>query len=181
MSEGAYELLALAARYWFVVLIALVVFRGAHVCAADNRRNRALRGRSAGSVGEFLIIRDENRRRLEGKRFSVPVEGILGSARVADVRIRSRAVARRHLWLKYADGYLTVRALGRASFSAPRTADGRFVLCDGDELQIGPLTLTLVLYDAQEIAAPDGETPPAPRPAAPGNRPPAAEYDEFWG
>ena len=187
MSEGAYELLARAARYWFVLLIALIVARGWHACVTDNRRGKLLRGKNgdASCVGELLVIRDEDHGRLEGKRFPVPAEGMLGSARVADVRIKCRAVARRHLWLKYSDGYLTVRALGRADFSAPRTQDGRFILCDGDNLEIGPLTMTLVLYDAQEIAEPEepqSPPPPAPKPRARRGENGVIEYDdEFWG
>lgn len=185
MSEGAYELLAMAARYWFVLLIAVIVCHGWRACVSDNRRGRQLRGKNgdASCVGELLVMRDEDRGRLEGRRFPVPAEGMLGSARVADVRIRCRAVARRHLWLKYSDGYLSVRALGKAGFSAPRTQDGRFILCDGDCLEIGPLSMTLVLYDAQEIAGPEGEEPfaaarPAPHRAENG----VIEYeDEFWG
>lgn len=189
MSEEIYELLALAARYWFVLLIATLAFHGWRVCVAENRRSRQLRGRNgdASCVGELLVMRDEDRGRLEGKRFPVPAEGVLGSARVADVRIRCRAVARRHLWLKYADGYLSVRALGKAGFAAPRTQDGRFILCDGDTLEIGPLSMMLVLYDAQEIAGPEGEEMPASmRPAPERSARPGAngviEYeDEFWG
>lgn len=185
MSEGVYELLALAARYWFVLLIALIVTRGWHACVTDNRRSRLLRSQNgdASCVGELLVIRDEDRGRLEGKRFPVPAEGMLGSARVADVRIRCRAVARRHLWLKYSDGCLSVRALGKAGFSAPRTADGRFLLCDGDNLEIGPLTMTLVLYDAQEAAVPEEAQPaPPPAPRARKGENGVIEYeDEFWG
>ena len=116
MSEGAYELLALAARYWFVLLIALIVARGWHACVTDNRRGKLLR---------------------------------------------------------------------RADFSAPRTQDGRFILCDGDNLEIGPLTMTLVLYDAQEIAEPEepqSPPPPAPKPRARRGENGVIEYDdEFWG
>ena len=94
MSEGAYELLALAARYWFVLLIALIVARGWHACVTDNRRGKLLRGKNgdASCVGELLVIRDEDHGRLEGKRFPVPAEGMLGRRR-ADQVPRSRPKA----------------------------------------------------------------------------------------
>ena len=183
MSESAYELLALAARYWFVFLMLLVVLHGWRSCVTANRRSKLLRSMTgdASCVGELLVVRAQGHARLLDKRFAVPAEGVLGRARVADVRINHRAIERRHLWLRYTDGYLTLRPLGKAGFSAPRTPDGRFILCDGDQLEIGPLTFMLVLYDPQEaVQAEDAQIkqPPAQskKPA-----PQPDDDDEFWG
>ncbi len=170
MSNEVYELLALAARYWYVLLIAGVVLRAWRACVTDNRNAKALRDWSgeAGCIGELLAESDK-KSRVSGKRFPIPPEGVLGRGRLCDVRIRSRELRRRHLWFRYMDGYLVIRPLGRAAFSAPRTPDGRFVLCDGDRLTVGNLTLTTVLYDAQELRQNAQEDQAAD------------PDDEFWG
>lgn len=182
MSEGVYELLALAARYWFVLLIVVIVARAWRAAVVDNRAAKALRDWSgeANCVGELLV--ESGPDKLEGKRFSIPEEGLLGKGRMADVRIRAREVDRRHLWFQYADGYLTVKPLGKSVIAAPRTADGRFVLCDGDRMKIGSLSLMLVLYDTRDLT----NTPEPPAVLRKGRKAkkPAQEPenpdDEFW-
>ena len=155
MSSDVYELLALAMRYWFILLALLITFRAWRACVTDNRSQRLLRdwAPDAGSVGEFLVVEDP-RARLLGQRYPVPAEGILGSGRVADVRINRRGIASRHYYMTYRDGLLLLTPLSPLAFP------GGAVLRDGDSLEINGLTLLLTFYsveDAGPVSEPNDE------------------------
>ena len=93
VSDGLYEILALAARYFFAGLFLLIVLRAWRVTVRDARRARKLRRLSpqTGLSGELVVLEGEGRAR-RGMRYPVIREGTLGSARSADVRVRHPSV-----------------------------------------------------------------------------------------
>ena len=149
MSTNAYELLALAMRYVFAGLILLIVARAWHGASVDSQRATKLRRLSpdTGIIGELLVT-DGGERAKPGMRYPVTLEGTLGSNRRADIRIRHSSIRRRHAIYQMTDEGFFVR--GHASI---RIGDGtgRFarelLLKDGDHLQVGGVTLMLVLSD----------------------------------
>lgn len=157
MSTETYELLALAARYWFIALAALFVLRGWRASVKDNRNAKILRdwAGGAGCVGELVVLEDGQRSKkktIRGARFPVPEEGLIGSGSTADIRIRHGDLRSKHVWFAYRKGRLMLTAAGRAKINAPMTPDGRYVLRDGDELSIGKLRFVMVFYDVQDAA-----------------------------
>ena|GEM_PF-2246265 len=147
MNSDLYALIALAARYWFVALIVVLLFRGWRMTVADNRRAKLLREwmGQTGCVGE-LILSPGSRRRVS---YPIPREGVMGSGRAADVRIRSRELMRAHAHFELREGGLLIRPLGKAELSVGDGFSGESVfLRDGDVLSIGRLQLMLVLFDA---------------------------------
>ena len=147
MNSDLYALIALAARYWFVALIVILLFRGWRMTVADNRRAKLLREwmGQTGCVGE-LILSPGSRRRVS---YPIPREGVMGSGRAADVRIRSRELMRAHAHFELREGGLLIRPLGKAELSVGGGFSGESVfLRDGDVLTIGRLQLMLVLFDA---------------------------------
>lgn len=147
MNSDLYALIALAARYWFVALIVILLFRGWRMTVADNRRAKLLREwmGQTGCVGE-LILSPGSRKRVS---YPIPREGVMGSGRAADVRIRSRELMRAHAHFELREGGLLIRPLGKAELSVGGGFSGESVfLRDGDVLSIGRLQLMLVLFDA---------------------------------
>lgn len=156
MSGELYALIALAARYWFVALIVILLFRGWRMTVSDNRRAKLIREwmGQTGCVGEW-IANPGARKRVS---YPIPREGVLGSARSADVRIRHRDLRRAHAHFELREGGLLVKPLGSAQLSVGGGHTGEAVfLQNGDVLSIGGLQLMLVLFDAQdaEDEAPD--------------------------
>ena len=160
MRAETYELLAYAARYWFVILALLIAFRGWRACVQDNRKARLLRSWAGGTgcVGELVLISDGSRRRLRKPvRYTVPAEAVLGSGRTADIRIRNRDIRKRHIFMTWRPGEMVLHPAKGTTVGARRLADGTLVLRDGDTLTIGSVKLSLLFFNAEDAArmAPD--------------------------
>lgn len=180
MGSDTYELLALAARYWFILLAALIVLRGWRASVQDNRNAKLLRDwvGEAGSVGELVVLDDgqkQKKKSLRGARFPVGVEGLIGSGSVADIRIRHADVRRRHVWMNYRRGCMLLSTHGKAQIECPTTPDGRFILRDGDQLTIGRLKIMLVFYDVRDAAVGQPAIVPEKKPPVPQ----AVEEEEY--
>lgn len=185
MSSDTYELLALAARYWFVALAVIVVFRAWRCTVLDNRHAKVLRDWTpdTGCVGELIVISGGGRAR-KGARFPVPKEGLVGSGRRADVRVVQGSVWKRHARLDERQGGILLTAVKGAPMALEDGELSRQIfLRDGDRFYLGTVLMTLVLYDAQPEEEPEawqdeyqelnGQVMDAPEAGAP-------EGDEFW-
>ena len=97
MSSNAYQLLALAARALFLFWGALIVLRAAFNLLAQHRaRKRLLRLLpDAGMVGEMRDVESN-------QAYPLPREGVLGSGRGCDIRLKG--LRRRQVNFAYVDG-----------------------------------------------------------------------------
>ena len=150
MSRDAYELLALGARYVFAGLMVLIALRAARLTAVDSRRAAKLRRLSpmTGLSGELVVLEGDGKA-PRGMRYPVIREGMIGSARSCDVRIRHASVRRRHACFQLTEQGLSVRDHAGARL---RDGDGEVVremtLLDGDSFWVGRINLLLVLSNA---------------------------------
>jgi len=146
MSQDAYELLALAMRYVFIVLMAAIVLRAALITLKDSRRANFLRRWSpeTGLAGEIVVLSGGGRA-PDGMRYPVIREGMLGSGKKADIRIRHQSVWRRHGYFTLEKGGLRIRADRHAPvfYEGVRVRDA--LLPDGARFTVGKVKLLLVL------------------------------------
>ena len=189
VSDGLYEILALAARYFFAGLFLLIVLRAWRVTVRDARRARKLRRLSpqTGLSGELVVLEGEGRAR-RGMRYPVIREGTLGSARSADVRVRHPSVRPRHARFE-----LTEEGLSLTAVSGAKLLDGdgervrKLLLRDGDCFTAGSVLLMLVLIDttghAGDCEGREDEffDPPLPRPPRGGEPREAGEDAPYPG
>ena len=150
VSANAYEILALAMRYVFAFLMLLIVLRAWRITSIDSRRARKLRRLSpqTGIIGEMLVM-DGGERAKPGMRYPVTLEGSIGSAKTADIRVRHSSVRRRHAYYLMTEDGLFVR--GHASARIRRdhgSLERELLLRDGETLQLGRVSLLLVLSGA---------------------------------
>ena len=136
MGRSLYEILALAGRYAFAGLMLLIVLRAWRITIVDSRRAGRLRRMSpeTGISGELVVVSgDEKARR--GMKYPVIREGMIGSSRRADIRIRHSSVRRRHAYFQLTEEGLRIRTHAGAPMAdaAGRPAHS-LVLADGDEL-----------------------------------------------
>ena len=163
MNRDLYDLLALAGRYVFAALMLLIVLRAWKITIEDNRRARRLRqlAPQTGLSGELVVL-DGGEKAPNGARYPVIREGIIGSSRRADIRIRHSSVRRVHAFFELREEGLYLRTHGGAEMSRSWEANEReLLLGDGDTVEIGGVQLLLVLSGAQ-----GGTRVEAPRPAA---------------
>ena len=165
MPGDIYEVVAQAARYWFLFLMALIAWRSYRWLARDRkqRRKRKRLLPDAGYVGEWVLQRG-NADLPVGLALPVGREGVLGSVRGADVCLPARGVARRHLWYEFdEDEGLYVEPYGRQTAEAdgmPLAGRRAHVwLAHGSRLTVGGVELRLRMFMGFESAG-------AMRPAA---------------
>ena len=159
MSQNVYELIALAARYCFAALMVLIVLRAWRLTIVDSRRAQTLRRLSpeTGLSGELIVMEGDQQAR-RGMRYPVIREGMIGSARRADIRIRHSSVRRRHAWFQLTDEGLSIRAHAGALMRDRRGKPVKeIVLKDGGVISIGRVRLMLVLTDSTAAAEPRRE------------------------
>lgn len=147
MSRDAYELLALTARYVFAGLMLLIVLRAARGALVDSRRAAKLRRLSpmTGISGELVVL-DATAKLPQGMRFPVIREGMIGSSRRADVRIRDKSVRSRHLLFQLTEAGLHIRThAGTKLRDALGEPARELMLLDGDSFFAGNVHLLLVL------------------------------------
>lgn len=99
MSQEAFRLLSRAMRYVFVLIAALYFLLTVLWMRRDQRQWKKEKKNlpDAGNVGELV---DED----SLKRYPVPREGTIGSARRCDIRIIGRGVKRLHADIRFVDG-----------------------------------------------------------------------------
>ena len=154
VSRSLYELIALGARYVFAALMVLVVLRAWRITLVDSRRAATLRRMSpqTGLSGELVVMQGDGKAR-RGMRYPVIREGMIGTSRRADIRIRHASVRRRHAYFQLTDDGLRVSAHAGAPLKDGRGRPAREItLPDGGEIVIGQVRLLLVLSEAPEPA-----------------------------
>lgn len=166
MTQNAYEIVALGARYVFAGLMALIVARAWRNTVIDSRRAQTLRRLSpqTGLSGEVLVLEGGELAR-QGMRYPLILEGLLGSARRADLRIRHSSIRRAHADFQLTPEGLSLRARGRARLRDRRGRAVRTLLLrDGDVFFAGRVKLMLVLSRSTALrgADPDALFEPDP-------------------
>ena len=159
MPENLYELIALGARYVFAGLMVLIVLRAWRITLVDSRRAAALRRLSpqTGLSGELLVLDGDGKAR-KGMRYPVIREGMIGSGRRSDIRIRHASIRRKHAYFQLTERGLTVQARPGAILRDGSGHRARsLTLPDGAEFSLGRVRLLLVLTDGTVPEAPEAE------------------------
>ena len=151
MPSEVYEVVAQGARYWFLFLMALIVWRSYRWYRRDKRqaKKRMKLLPDAGYVGELVVLEGGGVLK-RGNALPVPWEGTLGSLRTNDLCIPVKGVAKRQLWFRFEEGRgLMVEPFhGRAaSVDGEETSARRPVyMAHGSRLRVGEVELRLRLF-----------------------------------
>ena len=151
MSGEAYELLALLMRYVFVFIGALILWRAYRWLRRDarsyRREMRALP--DAGLVGEIVDLKT-------GESQPLPREGIMGSARDCDIRVRGAGVRRRHALFAFEEGkgLRVTPQRGGSVLMAGVELSGPAHALHGTQLQLGDALLRVRLFAGLKVPHP---------------------------
>lgn len=149
MNEQAYELTALAMRYWFTALILVACLCGLRLLIAERRqaRREKLAAPNMEYVGELLVVRGSESV-PRGERYAIQRDFVIGRRRKCDVCLGDRSVFPRHARGELRNGGMLIGAIGRAPVALRGQPLSQEVLVkDGALFCIGALTLQLTLYD----------------------------------
>ena len=159
MPTEVYEIIAQGARYWFLFLMALIVWRSFRWYRKDRRqyKKRLRLLPDAGYVGELVTIRG-NAQLPTGTILPVPWEGIIGSGRGCDIFLPVPGVAPKHCWFSYdrEDGLQLEPYHGRTVQVDDQTRTGRgenLSMHHGSRLFVGEVELRLRMFAGFETAA----------------------------
>lgn len=158
MSRDVYEFIALSSRYAFTLIMLIIVLRAIRGALVDSRRAATLRRLSpmTGLSGELVVL-EANQKIPRGMRYPVIREGMIGSSRRADIRIRHASIRRRHALFELTDAGLHIRTHAGARLRDSHGMPVRdLTLTDGDSFFVGGIRLHLVL-SAPETSAPRPE------------------------
>lgn len=147
MQSDWYTLLSMGMRYWFSALAAVIVLRAWQATVRDTRRARVLRAWApdTGAIGEIIVMSGGSGVR-KGTRIPIPKEGLLGSSRRSDVRLKHPDVKRYHAHIEQRENGVLVETMARAEIWLGGRTGQKLLLRDGDRFEIGSLKLMLVLY-----------------------------------
>lgn len=161
VTQSIYEIVALGARYVFAALMVLIVARAWRNTVIDSRRAQTLRRISpeTGLSGELVVLEGGDQAR-RGMKYPVIREGMIGSSRRADIRVRHRSVRRRHAYFQLTPEGLSIRAHAGASLRDRRGRQAKSLLVkDGDQLGLGEVLLMLVLTESAPQAPAEPRDP----------------------
>ena len=157
MDSQAYQLLSLGARALFVLWLSTIVLRAGLNLIREHRQRKKLLRRlpDAGMVGEMCDMDS-------GKSYPLPREGVLGSGRGCDIRIRG--LKRRYANFAFVDGKGLL--LTPCHYRSDVTLDGQLIRKGGYALhgalmQAGEYQLRIRLFAGLKM-------------------PRRAQYAEYW-
>lgn len=162
MSQEAFRLLSRAMRYVFVLIAALYFLLTVLWMRRDQRQWKKEKKKlpDAGTVGELVDVDSL-------KRYPVPREGTVGSARRCDIRIIGNGIRRLHADIRFVDGKGLIIVPAR---KAKVILNGKPVAsraCAGRDSRLKIGSASLVLKLLKNVDAPargvfgDGYDPPA--------------------
>ncbi len=161
MPDDIYEVIALAARYWFLLLMVLIAWRSYRWYSKDRKKfkRRLKLLPDAGYVGELVVVQGDDILK-RGTCLPVSREGVLGYLRGNDISVPAGGVANRHLWYSFddVDGLLVEPLRGRMIVADGKELIGRRMrayLAHGSTLEVGQAVMRLRMFAGFEFA---GET-----------------------
>ena len=158
LPDPIYEVISQAARYWFLFLMVLIVWRSYRWLARDRKQSkkRLKLLPDAGYVGELVVLAG-NQDLSAGLALPISSEGTLGNLRGNDVCVPVRGVRKKHLWFEFDDELgLRVEPYGAQRIEVDGVPiSGRrkpVYMSHGSRLTVGDAVLRLRLFAGFEQA-----------------------------
>lgn len=159
MTSEAYELLAMLMRYVFVGIGVLISWRAYRWLRRDARQyKKEMRNLpDAGLVGEIVNLKT-------GESQPLPREGLIGSSRACDIRVKEPGVARRHALFAFEEGkgLRVTPHLGNRLLMEGVALKGPAHALHGTQLQLGDAVLRVRLFAGLKVPHPMQFQPDAP-------------------
>lgn len=157
MPREMYEIVASAARYWFLFLMVLIVLRSFRWYRKDQKQHKKQRKLmpDAGYIGEMVVIQSGSDQLAPGDTLPVSWEGILGFTRINDLCVPAEGVANKHCRFRFEEkvglflepcGRQSIQVDGQEYVGRKETA----YMSHGSFLKIGDTVLRLRMFSGYE-------------------------------
>ncbi|NLB91201.1 MAG: FHA domain-containing protein [Clostridiales bacterium] len=158
VGAEAYEVAALALRYWFVFLGLLIVWRSFSWLKKDRqqRKNRLQKLPDAGLIGELVVISGTDSLPT-GTILPAPREGTLGNHKICDIYLPVAGIKKRHADFRFKNGlgFMLFPARGQKLLIDDKTYDKKDsygLMHHGSKLIINQVVLRLRLFVGLETS-----------------------------
>lgn len=161
MDKQLYELIAYIARYWFALLMLVIIWRAVHWLRFNANRNALVKSMlpDAGFIGEWVVLRGEGQVH-SGTTLSATRDGWIGSGRTCDVRIHAKGIPKRvaRFYLRTDGLHLLPQKMGLIEVDGTQVQQ-EAIMRHGATMTIGDITIQLRLFAGILLA---GEIPLPP-------------------
>ena len=130
MDSQAYAALASITKYWYLLLIALMLLSLIAVSVSEYKQKKKIKK----VVGRFIGYLEL---KSDGTRIGLTNDNLIGSGSRADIIIESPKVAKNHALIYFHDGQMMLRPLYKDTRINSRKAIREHEIFTGDVVQFG--------------------------------------------
>ncbi|MBQ3274113.1 MAG: FHA domain-containing protein [Christensenellaceae bacterium] len=144
MSPSVYEAIAFAMRYWFILVIAIILIAVIVISVREYKARKSVMSRMAEFAGFLEIVGGADD--LIGEKFGICDENLIGSAYSCDICIPDKGVKKKHAVIYIRDDVIMVRPVGRSVILVNEDlVKGPHALRTGDVISLGNASLRVFI------------------------------------
>ncbi len=149
MQSALYDAVAFGMRYWFLILIALMLFTLIAVSVAEYRRHKSIMNTVGRYIG-YMEITGGDEASL-GMRLGLTNQTLIGSSRRADIVIEDDAVERSHAVISQRGEDIIISPVADAEYGVNgQTLNRPCRIHSGDTLSFGSVD-AVVFFKEEEV------------------------------
>jgi hypothetical protein len=149
MNNALYDAVAFGMRYWFLVLIALMLFGLIAVSVGEYRSKKSVMGEVVQYIGYLEIV--DGVPDAEGLRVGLMKDNMIGSGSKADILIEDASVSKSHALIHLKDDRLILSPVGKGVTKINgRKATRTHGVFSGDLLTFGNVSAYVYLKESDE-------------------------------
>ena len=146
MDSAMYEAIAFVMKYWFIIVIGIMLFSMAAVSLSEYRQRKNIIGEVTQHKG-YIEIMDDNPD-IDGTRIGIMEENLVGSSRSADIYITHPSIQKNHARMTMRDGKLFLTPLNNSEVKINgRRAAKTHRIFTGDVVTFGELDVYVYIKE----------------------------------
>lgn len=149
MNSELYGTVAFAMRYWFILIIGLMLLAVVIASVSEYKQRKNIIGKVSSYIGYIEIT--SGPQSILGTRIGIKTENLVGSSRSSDIYITDPSISRSHAMLAMKDGQLILTPMA----NAPTKINGRRAtksheLFTGDTVSFGDVDVYVYIKQEED-------------------------------
>lgn len=138
MDPQAYTALAGITKYWYLLLIALILLSLCAVSVSEYRQRKRIKREADKFIGYLELCSD-------GTRLGMTRKNLIGSSSRADIIIEAAGIQKNHAEITFSDSRLLLRPISGETKINGRRAIREHEIFTGDMIELANVELKVVL------------------------------------